>query len=86
MLQKVAEIQELPDDDPTDSYALSQLVSRALDQVRVEFQPSTWQAFWRTAVDGLTTDAVAAELQMTNAAVRQARSRVSRRLRQQLGD
>lgn len=86
MLQKIADIQELPDDDPTDSHSKSQLVSRALDQVSVEFQPSTWNAFWRTAIDGLSTDTVATELQMTNAAVRQARSRVSRRLRQQLGD
>ena len=86
LLQNIADVQDLPDDDPTDSQAVSQLVTRALDQVRVEFQPSTWNAFWRTTVDGLSTEIAAIELQMTNAAVRQARSRVSRRLRQQLGD
>lgn len=86
MLQRVADHQELPEDIPLDSQATNQLVSRALEQVRVEFQAKTWQAFWRTAVDGLSTEAVAIELQMTNAAVRQARSRISRRLRRQLGD
>jgi len=83
-LQQVAEVQELPNDDPSDADAVGSLVARALEQVRVEFHVSTWTAFWRTTIDGISTDVVAEELQMTNAAVRQARSRVSRRLRQQL--
>ena len=28
------------------------LLHRALDVIRGEFEPRTWQAFWRTAVDG----------------------------------
>src|SRR5262245_15350189 len=34
----------------------------AADEVRGEFAPTTWQAFWRTAVEGLPPAAVAIEL------------------------
>jgi RNA polymerase sigma-70 factor (ECF subfamily) len=50
-------------------------------QVRGEFRPTTWQAFWRTAVDGEETAAVAAELGMSVGAVYIARSRVLARIR-----
>lgn len=53
---------------------------------RSEFEPRSWQAFWRSAVDGIPTAVVAEELGVTAAAVRQSRSRILRRLRQQLGD
>ncbi len=62
------------------------VVSRGLEQIRCEFQPQTWTAFWRAVVDGLSTAAVAAELGLSPASVRQAKSRILRRLRQQLGD
>jgi RNA polymerase sigma-70 factor (ECF subfamily) len=74
----------LPDqDDPDDEIALHR---RALELVRAEFDPRTWQAFWRTAVDGQAAPAVSAELGMSSAAVRQAKSRVLRRLREELGE
>jgi RNA polymerase sigma-70 factor (ECF subfamily) len=59
---------------------------RALELLRGEFGPQTWQAFWRTAVDGQPAPAVAAELNMSPAAVRQAKSRVLRRLKEELGE
>ncbi len=78
---------ELPSiDEPRDAVGRQALVRRGLEQIQVEFQPSTWAAFWRTAVDGLSHEAVAEELAMSQAAVRQAKSRVLRRLREQLGD
>ncbi|MBL8889044.1 MAG: sigma-70 family RNA polymerase sigma factor [Planctomycetaceae bacterium] len=64
----------------------SGVVSRGLEQIRNEFQPQTWAAFWRTVVDGQTTQVVANELNLSTASVRQAKSRILRRLRQQLGD
>jgi RNA polymerase sigma-70 factor, ECF subfamily len=76
----------LPEDEPTGDAEISDLVRRGLDQVRSEFEPRTWDAFWRCCVDALPTDLVAKQLEMTPAAVRQARSRVLRRLRRQLGD
>lgn len=59
---------------------------RALHLVRGQFEDRTWQAFWRSAVDGRPTDAVASELGMTAVAVRVAKSRVLTRLREDLGE
>lgn len=73
-------------DDESDRAQLSALFRRGLNQVRDEFEPRTWQAFWRTAVEGELTADVADDLGITSNGVRQARSRVLRRLRQQLGD
>jgi RNA polymerase sigma-70 factor (ECF subfamily) len=62
------------------------LLYRALDGIRAEFEDRTWQAFWRTAVDGRAPKDVAAELSMSPGAVRVAKSRVLHRLREELGD
>lgn len=74
---------ELPDDTEED---LRGLYHRALDLVRVEFEPRTAEAFWRVAVAGHSPALIAAELGMTPAAVRKAKSRVLFRLRQEVGD
>lgn len=66
---------------------LSGLVERwTLDVIRAQFENRTWNAFWRTAVDGQPAAEVAAEYGMTTRAVRQAKYRVLRRLRQELGE
>jgi RNA polymerase sigma-70 factor (ECF subfamily) len=52
--------------------------------VRPRFQPATWQAFWRTAVDGASGKDVAAELGLTVAAVYLAKGRVMAALREQI--
>jgi RNA polymerase sigma-70 factor (ECF subfamily) len=59
---------------------------RALDAIRGEFEPRTWQAFWKTTVEGRAPKDVAAELAMSAGAVRVAKSRVLQRLRAELGD
>lgn len=56
----------------------------AADQVRGEFAPSTWQAFWKTGVENRPIPEVAAELGLTPGAVYVARSRVLARLREQV--
>jgi RNA polymerase sigma-70 factor (ECF subfamily) len=56
----------------------------AAEAVRGEFAESTWQAFWRTAVDGCDTKSVAAELDISTGAVYIARSRVIARLRERI--
>lgn len=76
----------LPDAEPTTAEQLDNLIHRALERVRSEFESRTWQAFWRTAIDGIPTAVVAQELGITSAAVRQYRARIMRRLREQLGD
>jgi RNA polymerase sigma-70 factor (ECF subfamily) len=85
-------LEELPEalsegstqEDPVTERAI--LVRRALELVRPEFQPRTWDAVWRTTVDGQAPAAVAAALGMTPGAVHTARSRVLGRLRELLTD
>jgi len=76
----------LADEAPSQPSDTAALLHRALAFVKVEFRDQTWDAFWRTTVLAEATASVATELGVTQAAVRQARSRVLRRLRQQLGD
>jgi RNA polymerase sigma-70 factor (ECF subfamily) len=83
-------LQEVPQppaaDDPEEAAQTSALFHRAVRLLRSEFEERTWQAFWRTAVDGQPAPAVAAEVGMTANAVRMAKSRVLHRLRAELGD
>lgn len=65
--------------------ALSGLYHRALELVRREFEERTWQAFWRSVVEGQPTAQIAADLGISASAVRQHKSRVLRRLREELG-
>ena len=65
-----------------DSELRRSLFHRASDQVRVEVQPQTWQAFWEVAVSGLEINEVAERMGMTAGAVRVAKCRVIARLRE----
>jgi RNA polymerase sigma-70 factor (ECF subfamily) len=62
----------------------SQLFQWAADEIRGEFSPSTWQAFWLTAIDDWPPSEAAAELRMSVGAVYVARSRVLSRLRRRI--
>ncbi len=86
--QRLAEVPEPSDEsiDPTHLDETVNLFHRALDLVRGEFEARTWQAFWRATVEGDSTAEIAADQGITANAVRQAKSRVLRRLRQELGD
>lgn len=77
---------DLPDDDPTSTIELRSLMVRAMEQVRTEFEPKTWDIFIRSVVDQLPTHMVAQQYEVTEATVRKTRSRIMRRLRYQLGD
>jgi RNA polymerase sigma-70 factor (ECF subfamily) len=60
------------------------IFAKAAEKVRGQFQPDTWRAFWRTAVEGRSADEVAGELGATVGAVYIAKSRVLARLREQV--
>lgn len=60
------------------------LIRRVLELIRREFEPSTFQAFWRVTVDSAAPADVSQELGITLNAVYLAKSRVLRRLRQEL--
>jgi RNA polymerase sigma-70 factor (ECF subfamily) len=62
------------------------LLRQSLEYVRGHFEPKTWQAFWRTAIDELSAVEAGEELGMSPAAVRKARSRVTSRIRQDLDE
>ena len=59
---------------------------RVLDLVRAEFEDRSWDAFYRTVVDGQSPAEVAEALSMSLHAVYKAKSRVLRRLRDELQD
>jgi RNA polymerase sigma-70 factor (ECF subfamily) len=54
------------------------------DQVREEFQPATWDAFWLTAVDGLTAEETSQKIGKSIGAVYVARTRVMQRIQAKL--
>jgi RNA polymerase sigma-70 factor (ECF subfamily) len=76
-----------PGGDPDEAWEQEfqqQLFRVAAEQVRPAFSPSTWQAFWGTAVEGKSAAVVAAELGLSVGAVYVARSRVLARLTEQI--
>jgi RNA polymerase sigma factor (sigma-70 family) len=82
----VALLEALPDPAADDSTVFEAEYRRrtfewAADQVRDDFRPATWQAFWRTAVDGHEPSTVAADVGLSVGAVYVARSRVLARIR-----
>lgn len=61
-------------------------VRRALDLMQCDFQEHTWQAFWLSEVEGLTTAEICERLEMKPGTVRQAKSKVRKRLNEELGE
>jgi len=64
--------------------AVKQLRLRAVDLIRGEFEERTWRAFYGVTVDGRAAKDVAADLGVIPSAVRLAKSRVLRRLREEM--
>ena len=85
-LLNVAESLSGDPDQFTSQFELDALYRRGLELVRLEFRARTWEIFWRNVVEDHPTDSVAAEFSISANAVRQTRSRVLRRIRQELGD
>lgn len=59
------------------------ITRRLLDQLKAQFESTTWQAFQRVAIDGVAAADAAQELGMTTNAVFIAKSRVLARLREE---
>jgi RNA polymerase sigma-70 factor, ECF subfamily len=83
-------LQQLPDaapsdpDDTTGERLHSKLACHAVSLMQTDFEEVTWRAFWLTAVELQQPQAVAAQLDMSVTAVYKAKSRVLRRLREDL--
>jgi RNA polymerase sigma-70 factor (ECF subfamily) len=80
-------LQAVPEELPTDAAEvqteLTSLHRRALELVQSQFEDRTWQAFWRTAIEGIAPAVAAEQLGVSPAAIRKAKSRVLHRLREQ---
>jgi RNA polymerase sigma-70 factor (ECF subfamily) len=79
-------LEAVPDPNAEDSAVFEAEYRRrtfewAAAQVREDFKPATWQAFWRTAVDNHEAAVVSTELGLSVGAVYVARSRVLARIR-----
>jgi RNA polymerase sigma-70 factor (ECF subfamily) len=74
------------DSEGAEDEATGILYENALKLVKNEFEERTWQAFWRAVVDGQSPAIIADDLGVTPAAVRQAKSRVLRRLKEMLDE
>ncbi len=63
---------------------VGRLYQRAVELIQGEFESQTWQAFWQVVVEGRQAADVAADLGLTANAVYISKSRVLRRLRDEL--
>jgi RNA polymerase sigma-70 factor (ECF subfamily) len=76
------------DPDPIEEFDEAEyrqfLVAQVARLIQAEFQPSTWKAFWEYVVADRPAAEVARDLAITENAVYIAKSRVLRRLRQEL--
>lgn len=86
MGQKVDSSPSLGDSEPDAELTQRRLLHRALDLVRADFNDSTWNAFTRVTLQSHAISEVAADLGLTENAVRQAKFRVLRRLREELDE
>jgi RNA polymerase sigma-70 factor (ECF subfamily) len=68
---------------PADPDSERGLYLQAIEMIRGEFEPKTWEAFWKVTIDGRSAADVAEDLGMSPNAVYLARSRVLRRLREE---
>lgn len=85
-LQEVADAPTHDSNDEDPAEELDGLRRRALELVRSEFEERTWRSFWLTVVEGRAPADLAAEMGVSPTAIRMAKSRVLRRLKEEFGD
>ncbi len=74
------------DTAPPDERSEHELLRSAVELLRNEFEHQTWQAFWLATVDHRPAAEIAEQLGLTPGAVRQAKYRVLKRLREFMGE
>lgn len=88
--EMVRRVQEVPDWDDIESTVSSPsaanvvIIRQALRNIRSEFKDRTWEAFWKSAVEGGYPADIARQLGISRDVVHQAKSRVLRRLRKEV--
>jgi len=81
---RLLEQQAAPEEEQWEADYQRQIFAWAVERIRPDFQEKTWQAFWRTAVEGHSGKDVAAKLGMTVAAIYLAKGRVLVRLKEEI--
>lgn len=79
--------QEPAADDGADTWELEyqrRLAAIAMEKIKGEFQERSFQAFWLTAVDGVSAGEVSKQLGMSTGAIYVAKSRVLARLKEEV--
>ncbi len=81
-------LETVPENEPADATGVQEhgLLHRALELIRPEYEERTWKAFWRLTVDGVSAPDVVKEIGMAANAVHQAKFRIIRRLREEMGE
>jgi RNA polymerase sigma-70 factor (ECF subfamily) len=85
-LHEVADAASTASEEEDPPSELQALRLRALELVRGQVEERTWRAFWLTAMEGQSPVDIAASLGVSSTAVRMAKSRVLRRLKEQFGE
>lgn len=84
--QRWAEIPESLDESKQGADAAGNLVRRALAMIRPDFSEASWQAFLRVVMEDQRPEDVARDLAISVNALYIAKSRILRRLRDELGE
>ncbi|XZE54580.1 sigma-70 family RNA polymerase sigma factor [Planctomycetaceae bacterium SH139] len=81
-------IQQVPEFEPLDAesslHEENNLTRQALKIIRSEVKQHTFDAFWRSTIDGISPDVVAVDLGISVDSVYQAKARMLKRLRELL--
>lgn len=77
---------ELPAKPPQDAADIADLHLRLLEELRVDFKPDIWTAFWRVAVEGDAARDVAADMGISVWAIYKTKARVLSRLKMEFGE
>ena len=86
-MNRIADVPDWIDDEavPEVMSAEAEVIRRAAELIRSDFEEHTWQAFWMSAVDEMSASDIAQKLEMTPNGVRQAKFRVMARLKEFVG-
>ncbi len=86
-LRQLGEVPDWINNDqvPESGRAEAEVMRRAAELIKDDFEEHTWQAFWLSAVEDLPAADIGERLGMTKNAVRQAKFRVMNRLREFVG-
>ena len=84
MYAELPEVETMEEANDSSIASQNSVARRALELIKTDFQETTWQAFWRVAIDERPAAEVAEELGMSVGGVYTAKSRVLKRLRTEL--